>query len=199
MADLKRINWMSGSVIRYITPKSKILEIGGGKNRLDIKGQDITQLDKQKIVGNEVVHDLEKTPLPFKKGTFDVVFSHAVLEHVLNISNLFEDIHRILKPGGKLISYVPHYAGLSSVHFLHRNYFSADCLNFFSPDNPDFNFESKIRFKTVRRRITFAPIFKWFEYIVNINDNTRRVYEGTFLCHAIRPQMIFFVLEAIKK
>jgi SAM-dependent methyltransferase len=198
MSDLKRIKKMSKSVMKYVQPNSQILEIGGGKNRLNIPNQNIVQLDKQPITGNEVIHDLEITPLPFKDNTFDIVFSHAVLEHVANISKLFEDIHRILKPNGKLIAYVPHYAGLSAMHFLHRNYFSSDCMNFFSPNNPDFNFESKIKFKTVKRKITFAPIFKPVEFIINSNDTTRRIYEGTLCCFIVRPQMIFFVLEAIK-
>jgi len=196
MPDQKRIKWMEENIKKYIPADAKILEIGGGMNRITLPN--VAQLDYKKFDWVDVVHDAEKTPLPFKNNTFDCVFSHAVFEHIYNFLKFVEDSHRILKPDGKLIFYVPHFAGLSSVHFLHRNYFSVDCLNFFSPDNPDFNYETDARFATRERRITFMPILKLIEKIVNISDTTRRVYEGTILKYIFPPQMIFVVLEAIK-
>lgn len=43
--------------------------------------------------------NLEKK-LPFKDETFDVVISHFISEHLLNVDGFFSEIHRVLKPRG---------------------------------------------------------------------------------------------------
>lgn len=196
MPDQKRIKVMSTKVKQYAEHNSKILEFGGGFNRLDIST--VVELDTKKLKNTDIKWNLEKTPLPFKDNIFDVVFSCSVLEHIKNILSLFEDIHRILKPGGKLITYVPHFAGMTSVHFLHRNYFSANCFGLFLPNNKDFNFETRARFNILERKITFRKIFKPVELFVNINESTQIIYEGTILKNIFPPQMILTVMEAIK-
>lgn len=52
--------------------------------------------------------DLTK-PLPFKTGEFDTVLLLDVLEHVPNPQEVWCEIARILRPGGKLILTVPFY------------------------------------------------------------------------------------------
>lgn len=56
----------------------------------------------------DVVWDLERTPLPFGADEFDCVFGSHVFEHIRNFVPLVEDFHRILKPGGHLISVTPY-------------------------------------------------------------------------------------------
>lgn len=41
--------------------------------------------------------------LPFADNSFDIVFSHGVLHHVPEIKRAQEEIHRVLRPGGKLV------------------------------------------------------------------------------------------------
>jgi ubiquinone/menaquinone biosynthesis C-methylase UbiE len=48
----------------------------------------------------KVICDLEKK-LPFEDDSFDIATSFFVLEHIENIKWLFEEIYRILKPGGR--------------------------------------------------------------------------------------------------
>ncbi len=43
----------------------------------------------------------------FADGTFDVVFSSHVLEHIGEPAPLLKEMHRILRPGGALVSVVP--------------------------------------------------------------------------------------------
>ncbi|MDF1548083.1 MAG: class I SAM-dependent methyltransferase [Bacteroidales bacterium] len=45
--------------------------------------------------------------IPFNNGHFDVVFSSEVFEHVFDIENVINEIHRVIKPGGKLFITVP--------------------------------------------------------------------------------------------
>jgi ubiquinone/menaquinone biosynthesis C-methylase UbiE len=44
--------------------------------------------------------DAEK--LPFKDESFDLVFGHAVLHHIPDLSKAFAEIHRVLLPGGTI-------------------------------------------------------------------------------------------------
>jgi ubiquinone/menaquinone biosynthesis C-methylase UbiE len=38
--------------------------------------------------------------IPYDSGTFDVVHAASVIEHVQDVEKSFEEIHRVLKPGG---------------------------------------------------------------------------------------------------
>jgi SAM-dependent methyltransferase len=46
--------------------------------------------------------------LPYPAGTFDLVLSHEVLEHVRDDRRAAEEIVRTLKPGGRLVLFVPN-------------------------------------------------------------------------------------------
>jgi SAM-dependent methyltransferase len=46
--------------------------------------------------------------LPYPSGTFDLVLSHEVLEHVLDDRLAVEEILRALRPGGRLALFVPN-------------------------------------------------------------------------------------------
>lgn len=46
--------------------------------------------------------------LPFTGGTFDLVLSHEVLEHVHNDHQAVQEMVRVLKEGGRMIVFVPN-------------------------------------------------------------------------------------------
>jgi SAM-dependent methyltransferase len=46
--------------------------------------------------------------LPFAPSTFDLVLSHEVLEHVEDDRAAVEEIVRVLRPGGRLVVFVPN-------------------------------------------------------------------------------------------
>jgi SAM-dependent methyltransferase len=50
-------------------------------------------------------------PLPFAPGTYDVVISCDVLEHVEHIGQSLDEIHRVLRRGGSFIGFVPAEGG----------------------------------------------------------------------------------------
>lgn len=47
------------------------------------------------------------TDIPFKTKTFKTVVSNCVLEHIPDIDKALSEIHRVLKPGGRLMITVP--------------------------------------------------------------------------------------------
>jgi predicted SAM-dependent methyltransferase len=60
----------------------KILDVGCGNNKYKgNKGDIVIGIDKVKLKGVDVVHDIEKTPWPFKTNEFDCVICSHVLEH----------------------------------------------------------------------------------------------------------------------
>lgn len=57
---------------------------------------------KSNIVQGEAEH------LPYPESSFDIVFSHEVLEHVNNDREAVEEAFRVLKPEGKFIVFCPN-------------------------------------------------------------------------------------------
>src|SRR4051812_1511318 len=55
-------------------------------------------LDAAGLPGVDVVHDIEKLPLPFADDSFDEILAQDVLEHVEYVPVL-QDLRRILKKG----------------------------------------------------------------------------------------------------
>ena len=45
--------------------------------------------------------------LPFTDESFDSIFSSEVFEHVFNLSQILDELHRVLKPGGHMLLTVP--------------------------------------------------------------------------------------------
>jgi SAM-dependent methyltransferase len=56
-----------------------------------------------------VVHDLHE-PLPFAAGTFDLVVSGLVLEHLRALAGFFREAHRVLVPSGRAVVSAMHPA-----------------------------------------------------------------------------------------
>lgn len=58
--------------------------------------------------------DIEREPLPFPDGSFDVVVCNQVLEHLKNIYRPLREFDRVVAVGGRLLVGVPNLAGLYS-------------------------------------------------------------------------------------
>jgi SAM-dependent methyltransferase len=56
-----------------------------------------------------LVHDLHQ-PLPLRGGTFDLVLSGLVLEHLADLAAFFGEAHRVLRAGGRAIVSAMHPA-----------------------------------------------------------------------------------------
>jgi SAM-dependent methyltransferase len=141
-------------------------------------------LDSKRLPGIDVTHDLEKLPLPFETASVDEVLCLNVLEHV-DLIPLMRDLHRILRPGGRLIAEVPHFSsGAMYSDPTHRNFFSMATFLFFTKASPrpyyfDFAFEKiesqKLRFPKSRS----APFNGLVERLVNRSAWFTQYYEGS--------------------
>ncbi|OGI15852.1 hypothetical protein A3K63_00625 [Candidatus Micrarchaeota archaeon RBG_16_49_10] len=96
--------------------KRNILVLGSGnKNyRKTFPKDKVTTLDIIKHPNVDIVHNLNKTPYPFKKGEFDLVVMDYILEHVNDKINCIKEIRRILKKTGLVKIRVPHYSSVNA-------------------------------------------------------------------------------------
>ena len=72
-------------------------------------GEDLLEIAKLKIVGNYVMEAVGES-LPFKDGSFNLVTSNNVLEHVQNPRTVLRESFRVLKPGGVFWLSFPDYS-----------------------------------------------------------------------------------------
>ncbi len=121
-------------------------------------------LDKYKLFGVDVVHDLEKTPLPFKTNEFDEVHAYHVLEHIHNFFPLMDEIWRILKPNGEFYLKVPHAFSLEGMtHPDHKRHFTFGSFIFFRKDYWENHYgKARFDFKVskigiIREKLGFPP------------------------------------------
>jgi SAM-dependent methyltransferase len=102
-----------------------ILDLGCGTGRhalrLAAAGAEVTAVDfsegmlaeARRKPGAEsvrfLVHDLHES-LPFADGSFDLVVSGLVLEHLRNLGHFFREARRMLNPGGRAVVSAMHPA-----------------------------------------------------------------------------------------
>lgn len=66
-------------------------------------------MDKRKVKGVDIVHDLEEIPYPLKNNEADELLARHIIEHLdpKKIIDIFNEWWRILKPDGRIIIVVP--------------------------------------------------------------------------------------------
>jgi SAM-dependent methyltransferase len=75
-----------------------------------------TRLASEKGVRNIGFVQGDGSCLPFETGSFDLVFSHSVIEHVSSAVEYLRECHRVLKPGGVLYLSTAPYLSLAGAH-----------------------------------------------------------------------------------
>ena len=105
-------------------PGKLVLEIGCGagidsaefaRNGAKVASTDLTRagteltrdLLKESGLPSAVIQSDAKT-LPFKNEAFDCVYSFGVLHHIPDVETALAEIHRVLKPGGRLMVMLYH-------------------------------------------------------------------------------------------
>jgi SAM-dependent methyltransferase len=97
-------------------PSPSILVVGSGTEGIGIDivraipGAVICEFDVYLTDGRMLVADL--LDLPFEDGTFDAVVAQGVLEHIIDPQRGAEETHRVLAPGGLVLSTTPFVLGV---------------------------------------------------------------------------------------
>jgi predicted SAM-dependent methyltransferase len=158
-------------------------------------------LDVAALPGVDVVHDLNRMPLPFADGEFALIHAKDVLEHV-NYVDVLRELHRILRSGGTLEIQVPHFTSADNyIDPTHIRRFSIRTFDFFVANHPaarhyyfDFAFT-----EIVDRRINFfrGPLV-WdylIQPLVNSHFKIQKYYELTFLSRLFPAQNIELIMR----
>ena len=84
------------------------LDVGCGPN----KQAGAVGMDRRKLEGVDVVHDIEDLPWPFADESFDKILCSHILEHLKPwlMVDLMDEMWRVLKPKGLVMIAMP-YAG----------------------------------------------------------------------------------------
>lgn len=106
-----------------------VLNIGSGNSPRHEKVMNVDMMDYENV---DIVCDIHH--LPFKDNSIDAVMSVAVLEHVREPAVVLKEVHRVLKPGGRLFSVIPFMQPfhasphdyqrytLPGIEYLHRDF-----------------------------------------------------------------------------
>lgn len=104
-----------------LTDKSFFLEVGSGRGDFTnaffesgLKNIFATDYDvKSKVYLNNTIKfekvDMNYEKFPFNDDTFDMIYSKSLIEHLNKPENYFRECYRVLKKGGKIITFTPNW------------------------------------------------------------------------------------------
>ena len=99
----------------------KLLEVGVGRPDmllgfkrfgLNVQGCDKSVESMRICQKNDIpfkLIDFSQKKLPYKTGTFDIVYSKSVIEHMVDPLKFIMECRRVLKPGGKILTLTPDW------------------------------------------------------------------------------------------
>lgn len=99
--------------LSHYTISGKILDIGGGIKPSYFRflkkddNSEVADIDFDSTNKKLSHFNLEQDKLPFDDQSRDYVLMFNILEHIYNHKFLLSEAHRVLKPGGMVLGYVP--------------------------------------------------------------------------------------------
>lgn len=138
--------------IKEIAKEKTVIDIGGGRGFIKELARykkyftncGYKSLDFDPETKPDILADAHQ--LPFKNNSIDAVICKAVLEHVQEPQKVIDEIHRILRSGGKCFVYVPFLYNYHGSGEKYRDYYR------FTKDGIEYLFRkfSKIEICPVR-------------------------------------------------
>jgi SAM-dependent methyltransferase len=136
-------------------PGETVLDVGCGS----AKAPGAVGLDISPETQADIVHNLDVFPYPIEDSSFDHVLMQDVLEHAAQPIRVLDELHRILRPGGRLQLRTPHFSSLLAYSDpTHLHYFSSLAIRSFA--EPRFAHYSDVRFQIVHVTIDFWLPFR---------------------------------------
>lgn len=148
--------------------KAKILDLGCGRNK--IKGA--IGVDNVKLEDIDIVHDLKVFPYPFETNSIDKVYCRHILEHFEpdTRNRIIEEVHRILKLGGRLVIRVPHaFCIAAKLDPTHKSFYCFRTILYFTK-NHKFSYYADIKchFTLEATRVNFILAENKNNFVLNL-------------------------------
>ncbi|HTM16133.1 MAG TPA: methyltransferase domain-containing protein [Terracidiphilus sp.] len=122
------VHGLAGGVLEWLDPQpgEYVLDLGCGDGQLTQRiaesGAHVLGVDASAEMvaaarerGIEAEH-AKAEELPFRDATFDAVFSNAVLHWVRGQDAMLEQVHRVLKPGGRFVAEMGGHGNIAAIH-----------------------------------------------------------------------------------
>jgi SAM-dependent methyltransferase len=131
LLDYSLTNFRTGKILDYGCGAASIVA-AGLRAGLDIYGVEVfygggstkAAVQQKGLFGTKVFEIQENGLLPFEENSFDLVFNDQVFEHVKDLGTTLKQLHRVIKPGGTLVSLFPSMdvwrEGHCGIPFAHR-------------------------------------------------------------------------------
>lgn len=167
-----------------------VIELGPGEKKTYSHAIGLDLVDKPSV---DYICDLSEGLGFLEDSSVDLIYSSHFLEHIDDLAMLMLEIERVLKPGGKFQSIVPHFSnpyfysdythhsfwGLYTIlYFSDDKYFEREVPRYYNTVNFKINriflrFNSPFRFRSIVNRHVL-------EKLVNMNKYTQELYEDMF-------------------
>ena len=167
-----------------------ILGAAGGKST------DAVTLDINPKHNPDVVHDLNKTPWPFKDDQFKNICCHHVLEHLTDIYGPMQELHRICASDGQIYIELPHYSCWQANTPHHKLRFSYFALDGYLRTEGTKWLATERKFEVLERKITFHRAYRRY-FLHRIFNRFPLQYER-FWTYIIPAEHLIFRIRAVK-
>ncbi len=173
----------------------RILDVGCGRG----KYPGAIGIDRSPATQADVLCDWTRG-LPFADSQFDEVRLVHVIEEVPDILAALAEVHRVARPGARVLIVTPHYTDHSSYCSpTHRWHLSSFSFWFYSDKPREYDYYGAGHFRERRVTVKLLRLWRWLglEFLVNHFRWFRKFWEY-YLCFLIRAKNVTFELEARK-
>lgn len=168
----------------------RILNLGCGNDYLE--GAINVDLFAEKV---DVRHDLNSTPYPFADNEFGEIRCMNIIEHLDDIFGTMHELHRIAKPGCRIVIRVPHFRSACLYEDLtHRRGFAWKSFEIFCEEGSIYGEYTEKRFRILSRSYTPYKIKSLYRLL-----SKAPVLTDNLLSKYIPMASIAIVLETIKR
>ncbi|MCP4634075.1 MAG: methyltransferase domain-containing protein [candidate division Zixibacteria bacterium] len=173
----------------------KILDLGCGDEKLpEALGLDVNHRSQA-----DIIHDMNIFPYPFPDQAFDGIRAVSVIEHLDNILEVMEELHRITRTGGVLKITVPFFTSrYAFTDITHKHVFTSRSFDYFDPSELLSRYKySDCHFKKLK--VEYEPLPNIYRHdferpLVWLANRKKDFYEN-YLAHYYPIHDVYFELE----